>query len=271
MSKGRLFIIGGNENKGEKSILKDFVRLSGGSNACIGVIPTATKDPEETGERYKEVFKNFGAEDVHVLNIQTRKDGDKKALINLFDDITGVYFTGGDQLRITSIIGGTEFDKKLHEYHRKGLVVGGTSAGASVMSDTMIVEGLDESPPAKSTVNMAPGLGFLQRTVIDQHFDQRGRMGRLLTVVAQNPHVLGFGIDEDTAIVTEDETMLKVLGTQTVTVVDGSKIDHSNIIKEGEDQPLAITNIIIHVLSAGYFFDLKRRHVKGGLEFESSR
>lgn len=262
MKEGRLLIVGGNENKrGKNSLLRDFVQLSGGKEGKIAVVPTATKEQKEKGEMYREVFFEHGALEVQVLKVEDRKDANKRYLEDFFADITGVFFTGGDQLRLTSIIGGTFLNEILVRRYAEGLLLGGTSAGASFMSDTMIVEGKEETAPARGIVAMAPGLGFWQQSIIDQHFDQRGRIGRLLAAVAQNPGVIGLGIDEDTAVITEKGSF-KVLGTQTVTVVDGSNINISDVSQENRKMPLSLSNITLHVLSRGYGFDMISRKVK---------
>jgi cyanophycinase len=219
----------------------------------------ATEMPEVVGEDYRRIFKRLGAENTTVLNISTREEANDSRAIKCIDEATGIFFTGGDQLRITSLLGGTGVYEKLHEAYKRGVVIAGTSAGASVMSSTMIVEGDSERAPHKNTLKMAPGMGLINGVVVDQHFAQRGRLGRLLTAVAQNPYVLGIGIDEDTAMVVSPNGQFKVFGSQTVTVVDGEDITTTNVSESKPDEFLTMTNVRLHVLAAGYGYDLGKR------------
>ena len=174
---------------------------------------------------------------------------------------TGIFFTGGDQLRITSILGGTRFFTSLHEAYKNGTVIAGTSAGASAMSGTMIIQGNDNDPARKCTLKMAPGLGLLEGALIDQHFHQRGRIGRLLCGVAENPHILGIGLDEDTAVRVYPDAHIEVIGSNSVTIIDGRNIKSSNVSELKPDENLAIANVTLHVLPAGYGFDMADREV----------
>ncbi|OWZ83655.1 cyanophycinase [Natranaerobius trueperi] len=259
-SVGNLVIIGGNEDKEEDClILKKIVDLAGGKDSEIAVIPTATLYPQEAGLQYQDIFYDLGASKVEVLDIQTREHANSPDISEKLNKFTGVFFTGGDQLRITSILGGTKFDGVLHECYRSGTVIAGTSAGAAAITDTMIVEGIDETSPAKNSVALSHGLGFLKEAAIDQHFAQRGRIGRLLSAVAQNPFIIGLGIDEDTAVVVNDKSQMSVEGSGTVTVIDGQTIANTNVSEEADNQPLALTNLTLHVLPANYSFDLYHR------------
>jgi cyanophycinase len=166
---------------------------------------------------------------------------------------------GGDQLRISSILGGTEVHRIIRNEYEEGRVIAGTSAGASMMSEIMVVEGKDEEAPRKCTLKMAPGMGLLEGVIIDQHFNQRGRIGRLLAAVAQNPNILGIGIDEDTAMVVNKDLEFIVEGSGVVTVVDGADISFTNISEQYPDDPLAITNVKIHIFPKGYGFNLIKK------------
>jgi cyanophycinase len=223
------------------------------------VMTTATEKPEQTGSQYREVFSRLGLECIDVLHINTREEANSSSLADVIDRASGIFFTGGDQLRITSILGGSIIGQALQSAYLRGVVIAGTSAGASAMSDTMIVEGDSSSSPKRCTLKMAPGLGLIKETVIDQHFAQRGRIGRLLCAVAQNPYVLGIGIDEDSAIIVRENGLFEVIGSQTVTVVDGKTIRYSNVSESDPDQPLSLTNVTVHILSKGYEFDLTKR------------
>lgn len=259
---GNLLIIGGAEDKkGDCTILKEFIKLAGEATGKIIIITTATELPVEVGNEYHNLFLQLGAGQVRVLQVENRLEAEDETSIALVQSATGIFFTGGDQLRITSILGGTALDDALHEIYRKGVIIAGTSAGASAMSNTMVVEGNSDDAPKKNTLKMAPGLGLLEEVTIDQHFAQRGRLGRLLTAVAQNPYILGIGIDEDTAIVVDREANFTVIGSQTVTIVDGKEIDMTNVSEMEPDQPLVLTNVILHILPAGYRYNLKSRTV----------
>jgi len=262
MNTGNLIIIGGAEDKtGECSILKEFVALSGAGAARITVITTATEKPGEAGNQYKAVFSGLGAAETNILDINTRDDADMPNNVKLISESTGIFFTGGDQLRITSILGGTMVYNALHDAYKRGVAIAGTSAGASAMSRTMIVEGNDNDPARKCTLKMAPGLGLLDMVLIDQHFHQRGRIGRLLCGVAENPSILGIGIDEDTAIKVFPDNHFEVVGSNSVMVVDGRHIKSSNVSELMPDENLAIAHVILHVLPSGYGFDLAKREV----------
>lgn len=260
--KGKLVIIGGAEDKyGDSRILDEVVRIVGGEESRLGIITTATEHPDEVGEEYKDVFYRLGVRDVDIININNRDEANLDDYADRLRQATGFFFTGGDQLRITSILGGTRAYEALYDSFLDGTPVIGTSAGASVMSSTMIVEGNSNDAARKCTLKMAPGLNLVDGVIIDQHFDQRGRLGRLLCGVAENPGILGIGIDEDTAIVVTPDDYFEVIGTNAVTVVDGKSIKSSNVSESQPNEILSITNASLHVLSRGYGFDFDRREV----------
>ena len=249
--EGNLLIIGGAEDKkGDCQILRD---------GKIVIMPTPTEQPEKVGDEYSEIFKEIGIQEVEVLKIDSRKDGFSNKAQKSIDEATGIFFTGGDQLRITSLLGGTPVDHSLQKAYKNGIVIAGTSAGAAAMSSNMIIGGNGESTPQMGILNMAPGMGLVNEVVIDQHFAQRGRLGRLLSAVAQNPYILGIGIDEDTAILIDSEANLKVIGSQTVTIVDGKDSTFTNVSELQPHQPLAITDVLVHILPNGFCYDLKDR------------
>ncbi|NMA69811.1 MAG: cyanophycinase [Desulfitobacterium sp.] len=259
---GRLLIIGGAEDKkGECKILKRFVQEAGGKKSRIMILTAATEEPQQVGDEYKNLFYDFEAGEVEILDIGERVSANCKDLCERMERATGIFFTGGDQLRITGILGGTRLGRTLHQLYERGVIIAGTSAGASVMSDTMIIGG-EGGTPKKDALAMAPGLGLLNSVVVDQHFAQRGRIGRLLTAVAQNPYVLGIGIDEDTSILVYANGNFTVVGSQTVTVVDASSTIATNVSEISPGQSLLLTPVQIHVLPDGYCFDLKRRITK---------
>lgn len=258
--QGNLVIVGGAEDKEEDCIiLKRVIDLAGGSSASLAVLTTASKEPEKTGEEYKSVFKKLGLNEISLFDINNRQDANNSKIIRELNETTGIFFTGGDQLRITGILGGTLLGKTLLQMYHRGVVVAGTSAGASVMSDTMIIGGDSDEAPHISKLTMAPGLGFLKESVVDQHFAQRGRIGRLLSVLACNPYILGIGIDEDTAVVVRSEGDLEVIGSNSVTILDGSEVEYSNVSELSSQQALSITRVILHTLSRGARYSLKDR------------
>ena len=258
--QGRLLIIGGAEDRqGECRILGEFVALAGGPEARLVVIAAASREGPALGREYSLLFRELGARAVDTIYVESRQEANVARLVKVLARASGVFFTGGDQLRLTSLLGGTLVEREVRKAYEGGAIIAGTSAGASAMSDTMIVEGPSDDPPQRCTLKMAPGFRLLREVVVDQHFAQRGRLGRLLSVVAQNPYILGLGIDEDTAVVVEPRGWFRVIGSCTVTVIDGRSIQLSNVSETAPDAPLALTQVTMHVLPQGYGFDLRRR------------
>jgi cyanophycinase len=256
---GQLVIIGGAEDKeGDCKVLREFVRRAGGTQARVVIMTVATELPREVGEDYTRVFERLGVEDVRIVDTVTREDASSSSALEAIHKATGVFFTGGDQARITSIIKDTELDKAIHKRYSEGIVVGGTSAGAAMMPDIMIVEGDSETNPRVETVELGPGMGFLPGIVVDQHFLQRGRLGRLVSALAQQPAVLGFGIDENTAVVVQGN-QFEVVGEGAITVVDVAEVTHTNVDKILKDEPIAICGAKLHILPDGYKFHLETR------------
>ncbi|MDQ0190168.1 cyanophycinase [Alicyclobacillus cycloheptanicus] len=256
---GPLVIIGGAEDKqGECRILREFLRLGGGSHARVLVMTVATELPIEVGMEYIDVFKRLGAQDVRTFDVSNRDAANRSSAVEYIRDATCIFFTGGDQLRITKLLGGTRVDAALHDALANGVVLGGTSAGASMMSSTMIVEGDAETNPRICVVDMAPGMEFVDGVVIDQHFAQRGRLGRLLSAVAQYPHHLGLGIDENTAVIMEGRTF-RVVGQGAVSVVDAGALTYTNIDSVHDDESLALCGVQLHILPDGFGFHLTSR------------
>ncbi|AFZ59932.1 cyanophycinase [Anabaena cylindrica FACHB-243] len=258
-NKGQLVIIGGAEEKnGDAPILREFVRRAGGVKANIVIMTAATELPREVGEKYIEVFQRLGASEVRIIDTTTREDASSSTALEAIHRATGIFFTGGEQARITSILKNTEIDAAIHKRHSEGAVVAGTSAGAAVMPDKMIVEGDSQTSARLNIVEMGPGLGFLPGVVIDQHFSERGRLGRLITALVQEPVVLGFGIDENTAMVVSDG-QIEVFGEGSVTIVDESEGTYNNMDQILKDEPLAVCGVKLHILPHGHKFDLKTR------------
>jgi cyanophycinase len=260
MLESTLIIIGGAEDKeGKMVILQQVCSKISKENQELIIATVATEEPDKVGEKYKRIFSGMGVKNIKVLKVESREDAYKKENLAIVEKAALVFFTGGDQLRITSILGGTDLYDALKDIYEKGCVFVGTSAGASVMSNTMIIQGIDEESPKKCTLKMAPGLGLINGVVIDQHFAQRGRIGRLLVGIAENPQCLGIGIDEDTAIEVNKTGVFKVLGSGAVYVVDGSGISSSNVSEQYPDDILSIFDVKMHVLKSGDSFDLKVR------------
>ncbi|HWG84919.1 MAG TPA: cyanophycinase [Deinococcales bacterium] len=253
-----LILIGGHEDKeGDRAILKEVARRVG--NGPLVITAVASHEPEGYFETYQRVFKELGVREVRELEVRTREDAAQEKKSDCLEGAAGVFFTGGDQLRITSQIGDTLVYRRLMAVYEKGGLIAGTSAGASVVCDTMLVQGHAQESHRIGDVRMAPGLGILKDVIVDQHFAERGRIGRLLGAVTQNPRVLGVGIDEDTSVCIENEERFTVLGNAAVTVVDGSGITTSNIAEDGDDAVLTVTDVKLHILGSGARFDLKAR------------
>jgi cyanophycinase len=256
---GQLIIVGGAEDKeGDCTILREFIRRSGGMQARIVVMTVATGLPGEVGEDYTRIFERLGVENIQIVDTVRREDGSDGRAIEAISQATGVFFTGGNQARITELLKGTEVDTLLHQRLEQGLVIGGTSAGAAMMPDMMIAEGESETNPRMDVVRMEEGMGFFHGVAIDQHFSQRGRIGRLVSAIAQQPVVLGFGIDENTAIVVTGN-IVEVIGEGSVTVIDTEDMTHSNIHGILKDEPLSLCGARLHILPHGYKFDIEKR------------
>jgi cyanophycinase len=256
---GRLFLIGGGEDKeGERMILKEYVRLAKGAKARVVVMTVATDHPAESAAEYKRVFKKLGVDDVQAVDVAQRADAQDEKALEAIGRATGIFFTGGDQLHITALLGATEMDKAIRRRCEKGAILAGTSAGAAMMSNSMFIRGSSETNPRFGSVDLGPGMDFIKGVLIDTHFSQRGRIGRLMTAVAHYPQDMGLGIDENTALLVEEDK-LKVIGEGAVTVVDGSAMSFSNLPYVREGESLAMFDIKVHVLPAGYGFSLTER------------
>jgi cyanophycinase len=256
--------IGGAENKeNDRHILERFVRVSGGADADIVVIPTASR-MHETGSRYEELFSELGAAKVTVMDFDTRRDCQETGRLRRLEAATGIFFTGGNQLRLTTLLGGTPVAKLIRVRNAHGVTVGGTSAGASILSEHMIAFGDEGSSVISGSVRLAPGLGLTNRFIIDQHFRQRDRLGRLITALAYNPFAVGIGLDEDTAAFIGPDETIEVEGTGGVTVVDASDVSYSSIGEVGEGQPVCVLGLRLHILVAGATFNLHTRLAQAG-------
>jgi cyanophycinase len=256
--KGTLCIIGGHEDKdGDREILEAVVARA--HHGRIVVATVASGVPEELWETYSKVFDQLGASDVARLDVPERGGAYGNDSLKLLASAQGVFFTGGDQVRITSNIGGTPVCDAIRDVFGRGGVIAGTSAGASAMSETMLISGEDQqSVRIRQSLHMAPGLALLPGVIIDQHFAERGRMGRLVGAVAQNPRLLGVGIDENTAIIAQGDSF-EVMGDGAVYVVDAIGESYTNISEADPEDIMAVFDLRLHILSPGSAFDLKTR------------
>ena len=258
MNYGSLMIIGGAEDKkNDCEILKEVVNKANVRKGSIALLTAATNLAEEVIKDYRETFKKLGFNNIQVVDVNHRVDANNLDYCNILSSCACIFFTGGDQLKITSLMGGTPLYDSLKNAFNKGTLIVGTSAGASCLCSTMIVSGIEQDSPRKCTIKMAPGLDIIRGVLIDQHFAQRGRIGRLLNAVAQNPGILGIGIDENTAVVFEEKSTFNILGSGAVTIVDGRSISFTNVSELSPDELLAITDIKIHILPRGYCYDVE--------------
>ncbi len=256
-----VMIIGGAEDKtNECGILNAFVKSAGGDSATIGIIPSASREPAVVGDRYYQLFTAMGAPHVQVLDIRYRNECEEARWIDVLNDCSGVFITGGDQLRLRDLIGGTRLLQVLKEkLARSELVLAGTSAGAAIMGEQMIAGGSSGESPNQSLVDLTDGLGFVPELLVDQHFHNRNRMARLLSAIAAHPNRLGVGIDEDTCIAIAEDGVFQVLGKGTITVIDPGSLTHTSYPESLETSPLSLHNLKVHVLNQGDRYDYKAR------------
>ena len=275
--KGKLISVGGAEDKGtgvepgfkqkeslnffEFGILKRIVKeLRNGAESVIEVITTASSIPEEVGQNYLDAFDKLGCKNVRVMHIKKREEVDTPEFLERLKKCDGVMFSGGNQMRLSMIFGGTEFLKTTFErYFNEDFVIAGTSAGAMAMSNTMIYQGSSSKALLKGEVKMTTGLGFMQGVIIDSHFVTRGRFGRLAEAVAANPSCIGIGLGEDTGVLVTDGDKMEAIGSGLIIIFDGHHIKHSNIADVEEGTPLSIENLIIHVMAKGNHYDVSKR------------
>jgi len=274
--KGTLISIGGNEDKGtaiepkftqkdhlnffEFGILKRFLKEMKGIESRVEVITTASSIPEEVGQNYLDAFAKLGCTNVGVLHIKKREESDTPEFLERISACDGVMFTGGNQMRLSMIFGGTKFLEILHErYENENFVIAGTSAGAMAMSSTMIYQGSSSVALLKGEVKITTGLAFMNNVIIDSHFVTRGRFGRLAEAVAGNPGCIGIGLGEDTGVLVTEGNKLEAIGNGLIILFDGHEIKHSNIADVEHGVPLSIENLIIHVMAKGNHYNVKSR------------
>jgi cyanophycinase len=257
--RGYVIPIGGAEERtGSMRVLKRFVKLCGGRQARLVIIPTASNLPD-TGDRYIEIFTKIGVADAVSLPISERADADRPEYIEQLDNATGIFITGGNQLRLSTILGGTLVAQKVRRLNASGIHVAGTSAGAAIMPEHMIAGGSMGLSPQADGVNLAPGLGLTNAVIIDQHFSQRDRLGRLLTAVSYNPFMMGVGIDEDTAIFIAPDQVFEVEGSGSVTIIDPEHLSYSSMDRAKKNESLSLLDLKLHILSKGCRFDIHER------------
>lgn len=278
--KGILVSVGGAEDKGtdlekgivernrlnffELGILKNIISLTGVTDPTVEVVTTASSIPDEVAENYIDAFSKLGCKKIGHLRIRDREDAAKPEYIERLKVCDCIMFSGGNQLRLSSIFGGTQFldilKQRLHDEH---FVVGGTSAGAMAMSNTMIYEGSADKAHLKGEVKITTGLGFLQNVIIDSHFDKRGRFNRLAQAVAANPGAIGIGLGEDTGVVVTEGHHLKAIGSGSVVIIDGKNIEYNNIADIRTGEPISVENIMVHIMSSGDVYNLQTRSFEG--------
>ena len=257
--RGYVIPIGGAEERtGSMRVLRRFVKLCGGRQGRIVIIPTASS-LDDTGERYIEVFSKIGVRNAVSLPITERADAERGEYIEKLDNATGIFITGGNQLRLSTILGGTRMAQKVRRLNAAGVHVAGTSAGAAIMPEHMIAGGSMGLSPQADGVNLAPGLGLTNAVIIDQHFSQRDRLGRLLTAVSYNPFMMGVGIDEDTAIFIAPDQVFEVEGSGSVTIIDPENLSYSSMDRAKKNESLSLLDLKLHILSRGCHFDIRAR------------
>lgn len=257
--RGSLIIIGGGEDrepKGERKILREIARRVHGGKLVLATV--ASHEPEGYFDEYRGAFADLGLGELVELYVEDRAEAGDREKLEVLDDAAAIFFTGGDQLRITSQIGDSGIEAKIRSLYARGGLIAGTSAGASVMSETMLIGGASSATHRIGDLHMAPGLGLVRDVIIDQHFAERGRFGRLIGAVAHNPRVLGIGIDEDTAACVKGETF-EVMGSGAVYVVDGALVSYCNLAEAEPDRVLSMHGMTVHVLGTGDRFDLIAR------------
>jgi cyanophycinase len=246
------------DERKEPAVLMEFLKRAGGKRARIVILPQASQR-RDTGREYVEMFKAFGAKEAYNLEFRERSLVDHKEHLQLIRKATGIFFSGGTQMRIAALMGGTQMEVELQKAYQRGCIVGGTSAGASILSKTMVAYGKGGASPRERILQMSAGLGFTNKFLFDQHFRQRDRLGRLIYAVSSHPGILGIGIDEDTAAIVENDARIIVCGSGAVTIVDGRQITGTDVAEIEHGGAVAVSNLIVHVLTKGSVYDGKTR------------
>ncbi len=261
---GPVMLIGGAEDKVKaRRILSRFVKLAGGSEARVAVVSTASMFGERTLATYRSVFGELGVAHVVGLDPHERHEAEAPEMAATLVDATGVFLTGGNQLRLTSVVAGTRLGNAINLAHDRGAAVAGTSAGASALAGHMLAFGDTGATPRHGHVQVAAGLGLVPGVIVDQHFEQRTRLGRLLAAISQSPSLIGLGLDEDTAAIVYADRSMEVVGRGAITIVDGSQIRTDAYRIKGR-KPMMVSGALLHSIPAGYWFDLRRRALLAG-------
>jgi cyanophycinase len=257
-TKTAILVIGGAEDKVHgKEILHTFWSRSGGTDGIIAIIPSASREPVLIGERYQKIFEEMAAKYVKVLDIRDRSQGEDPYFQEYVEECTGVFLTGGDQLRLCGLLADTPLMERIRQRVQLGEIsLAGTSAGAAVMGHHMIAGGSSGESPNRSLVDMAMGLGIIPEVIVDQHFHNRNRMARLLSAIAAYPERLGIGIDEDTCAMFEKDGMIQVIGKGTVTILDARGMSYTNQAEVEATDPLSLHNLQLHILSHGDSYNI---------------
>jgi cyanophycinase len=259
IERGYIIPIGGAEEKlHNPEILDRFIDLCGGKAARISIIPTASEN-NDTGRNYEKLFRKIGIKHAKVLPLETRRDCNDSEHLDYLEKSDGVFLTGGNQLRLSTTLGGTAVAQMIRRRNMAGVHVAGTSAGAAFMPEHMIAGGFEGSTPTPDLVTMAPGLGLTNKFIIDQHFRQRDRLGRLLTALAYNPFAVGIGLDEDTAAFISPKDRLEVVGSGGITVIDPTDLSYSSMDRARRGEPVSLIGVRLHILVAGGRFDIASR------------
>jgi cyanophycinase len=254
--------VGGAEDKStDEPILRRFFDLAGDDDARVAIVPTASTEPD-AGEIYLSLFRAMGVKQAEILRVRGREDANREAALEPLRDATGIYISGGNQARLVALMAGTLAMECIRERQAAGAVLAGTSAGASILGSHMMAGGLGAEVPRKGMTEMVAGFGLLQDMIIDQHFTQRGRIGRLLVLYAANPGLLSLGIDEDTAAVIDADGTMEVIGSNSITILDGRSVV-SNYYQIEEGEAVTVTGSSLHLLGPGQRFDLRHRRVVG--------
>ena len=258
-ARGYIVPVGGAEEKiGDVAILRRFAALCGGEKCRVAIIPTASM-LSETGGRYEQLFRDLGVKHAQALHIAHRSDCERQEWLDVLDRVDGVFLTGGNQLRLSTMIGGTAVAKALRRRNAEGMHVAGTSAGAAFLCEHMIAFGKEGASPRARIVTLAPGLGLTNRVIIDQHFRQRDRLGRLLTALSYNPFAVGIGLDENTAAFIGPDETLEVVGGGALTIVDPSELQFSSMARVRKNDPVCLIGLRLHILDHGATFNLMTR------------
>lgn len=257
--RGYVIPIGGAEEKlNNPEILDRFIEVCGGKRSRISIIPTAS-ELEDTGRNYEKLFRKLGVQHAMVLPFETRKDCQASKYLEYIDKSDGVFMTGGNQLRLSTTLGGTEVATRIRRRNAEGMHVAGTSAGAAFMPEHMIAGGNEGATPSPDMVTLAPGLGLTNKFIIDQHFRQRDRIGRLLTALAYNPFAVGIGLDEDTAAFIRPGDDFEVVGSGGITVIDPTDLSYSSMDSARRGEPVSLIGVKLHILVAGGRFEIEER------------